>query len=79
MNRYDGLGSVCQGDSGGPLVTISPQGEFIQAAVVHAGVLFCREAAKPTLFTIINQERLEWIYQLIDDSEAEILLPNRPT
>ena len=79
VSRYDGLGALCQGASGAPIVTIPPQGGFVQVAVVHAGDLLCGEGAKPTLMTLLNQERLEWIYQLIDDSEVEILLPNRPT
>ena len=66
VNRYDGAGSVCQGDAGGPLVTVSPVGEFIQIGVVSAGDASCGPGGKPTLFTILNEDRLTWVLSVID-------------
>ena len=56
----------CQGDSGGPLVTVSPAGEFIQIGVVSAGDAICGPRGKPTLFTILNEDRLAWVQSVID-------------
>jgi len=67
VNRFDGAGSVCQGDSGGPLVTVSPAGEFIQIGVVSAGDQICGPRGKPTLFTILNEDRLAWVQSVIDN------------
>ena len=67
MDRYDGGGAPCKGDSGGPLVTVSPAGEFIQIAVVSAGdPIGCGPQGLPTLFTILNEERLTWVQRIID-------------
>ena len=57
---------MCQGDSGGPLVTVSPAGEFVQIGVVFAGDALCGPGGKPTLFTILNEDRLAWVQSVIN-------------
>ena len=63
--------AVCEGDSGGPLLTRSG-GVWEQGAVVSSGSSICGDT-KPTFFTFINQEVLDWI---VDNLEGD--LPSRP-
>ena len=69
VTGFDEGGSPCQGDSGGPMVTISPSGELLQVAVVHAGDIRCGPGARPTLLSVITEESLEWINRIMDNSE----------
>ena len=60
VTKFDDSGAVCQGDSGGPLV-VKFQKTFIQVAVVSSGDNFCNVDANPTIFTLIDDESLQWI------------------
>ena len=60
VTKFDDSGAVCQGDSGGPLV-VKFQRTFIQVAVVSSGDDFCSVDVNPTIFTLINDESLQWI------------------
>ena len=52
--------AVCEGDSGGPLLALSEDGVWEQGAVVSSGSSICGDT-KPSFFTLINQEILDWI------------------
>ena len=61
VTKFDDSGAVCKGDSGGPLV-VKFQKTFIQVAVVSSGDnFFCDSYARPTIFTLIDDESLQWI------------------
>ena len=60
VTKFDDSGAVCEGDSGGPLV-VKFQKTFIQVAVVSSGDNFCNVDANPTIFTLIDDESLQWI------------------
>lgn len=64
VTKFDDQGVVCEGDSGGPLV-VKFQKTFIQVAIVSSGDQFCNNDARPTLFTLIDEESLEWINRLL--------------
>ena len=64
VTKFDDQGVVCKGDSGGPLV-VKFQKTFIQVAIVSSGDQFCNNDARPTLFTLIDEESLEWINRLL--------------
>jgi len=65
--KGDGEGAaVCEGDSGGPLVT-RKSGVWEQGAVVSAGSFICGDP-KPSFFTIINLDILNWIKANMEDT-----------
>lgn len=58
--------AVCEGDSGGPLVS-KKSGVWEQGAVVSSGSIICGDP-KPSFFTIINQDILNWIKANMEDT-----------
>ena len=64
--------AVCEGDSGGPLLTKNA-GVWEQRAVVSSGSSICGDS-KPTFFTVISEQVLDWIVGNMEDT-----LLKRPT